>query len=83
MKAFHGPLAAFKGVRLFSTDALRYQPLDPAAAYANQNPKIKMITDLCRMVVPAKVENCGYLAPELAAVSSFLGMRELTALSPA
>lgn len=32
MEAFHGPLATSKGVRLFGTDALRYQPLDPAVA---------------------------------------------------
>ena len=33
--ALHGPLATSKGVRLFSTDALRYQSLDPAVAFTS------------------------------------------------
>ena len=35
IEVFHGPLATSKGVRLFGTDALRYQPLDPAVAFTS------------------------------------------------
>src|SRR6266481_8854387 len=45
----------------------------PFANSPTRNPTIKMLGDLCRMDVPPQVGNCGYLAPELAAMSRLLG----------
>src|ERR1700730_4604348 len=43
----------------------------PIANTPTKSPKIKMVSDLCRMVVPPQAGNCRYLTPQSPPMSTF------------